>query len=57
MIDVMEPEATAAAWAKRWSFPFPVLLDEDGQVAESYAPPDALPDLPRAAALRVLSGG
>jgi peroxiredoxin len=47
VIDVMEPEATAAAWAKRWSFPFPVLLDADGKVAESYAPPDALPDLPR----------
>jgi peroxiredoxin len=47
IIDVMEPETTAAAWAKKWSFPFPVLLDADGKVAESYAPPDALPDLPR----------
>jgi hypothetical protein len=37
VIDVMEPEATAAAWVKRWSFPFPVLLDEDGKVAESPA--------------------
>ena len=47
VIDVMEPEATAAAWAKKWAFPSPVLLDADGKVAESYAPPAALPDLPR----------
>jgi peroxiredoxin len=48
VIDVMEPEATAAAWARKWAFPFPVLLDADGNVAESYAPPpDVLPDLPR----------
>jgi len=47
IIDVLEPETTAAAWAKKWSFPFPVLFDADGKVAESYAPPDALPDLPR----------
>ena len=37
----------AAGWAKRWKFTFPVLLDPDGKVAERYAPPDALPDLPR----------
>ena len=47
IIDVMEPEATAGGWAQRWQFPFPVLLDPDGKVAESYAPPDTLPDLPR----------
>ena len=29
------------------SFVFPVLLDESGAVSASYAPPDAVPDLPR----------
>jgi peroxiredoxin len=47
VIDVMEAEAIAAAWARKWSFPFPVLLDADGAVAERYAPLDVLPDLPR----------
>jgi hypothetical protein len=47
IIDVMEPEETARAWAQRWKFTFPVLLDADGTVAESYAPAGALPDLPR----------
>jgi len=47
IIDVMEPEATATGWGARWQFPFPVLLDANGKVAESYAPPDAVPDLPR----------
>jgi peroxiredoxin len=47
VIDVMEPETIAAAWAKKLSFPFPVLLDADGKVAENYAPTDVLPDLPR----------
>jgi peroxiredoxin len=28
-------------------FTFPVLLDEDGSVAASYAPEGILPDLPR----------
>ena len=28
-------------------FTFPVLLDEDGSVAASYAPEGVLPDLPR----------
>ncbi len=47
VIDVMEPAAIAAAWAKKAGFTFPVLLDPDGSVAESFGPPDALPDLPR----------
>jgi len=47
IIDVMEtPEATAS-WAQRSKFTFPVILDQDGKVAEAYAPADALPDLPR----------
>jgi hypothetical protein len=28
-------------------YTLPVLLDEDGKAAESYAPPGILPDLPR----------
>ena len=47
VIDVLEtPEATRT-YAERNGFTFPVLLDADGQVAASYAPPDVLPDLPR----------
>ena len=37
----------AKAWAKNAKFMFPVLLDGDGKVAESYAPAGILPDLPR----------
>jgi peroxiredoxin len=47
VIDVMETPAVAGGWAKKAGFRFPVLLDEGGAVAESYAPPEALPDLPR----------
>jgi len=43
----MEPPQVAETWAKKSGFTFPVLLDVDGAVAESYAPPEALPDLPR----------
>ena len=37
----------AEAWARRHKFSFPVLLDPDGKATAPYAPPDALPDLPR----------
>ena len=37
----------AEAWAKKWDFSFPVLLDPDGKATEGYAPPGVLPDLPR----------
>ncbi len=47
IIDVMETPAVAEAWAKRHGFSFPVLLDPDGKATSPYAPPDALPDLPR----------
>jgi len=47
VIDVMEPEATAAAWTKKLGWTIPVLLDADGAVAKSYAPEGVLPDLPR----------
>jgi peroxiredoxin len=47
VIDVMEAPAAAKAWAKSAKFTFPVLLDADGKIAESYAPAGVLPDLPR----------
>lgn len=43
----MEDAETAAKWAKRLKWSIPVLLDEDGSVAASYAPEGILPDLPR----------
>jgi peroxiredoxin len=47
IIDVMEPPAVAAAWARKHAFSFPVLHDPDGKTSSLYAPADALPDLPR----------
>lgn len=47
MIDVKEAPEQAAAYAARSKFTFPVLLDREGRVAASYAPPDVLPDLAR----------
>jgi peroxiredoxin len=47
VIDVLEDEKTAKAWAKRLGWSLPVLLDTDGKVSESYAPEGVLPDLPR----------
>lgn len=47
VIDVMETPEVTAGWARKWKFTFPVLLDQDGKVAETYAPEGALPDLPR----------
>ena len=47
VIDVMEtPEATAT-YVERSGFTFPVLLDADGSVTETYAPEGVLPDLER----------
>ncbi len=43
----MEDAETAAKWASRLEWSIPVLLDEDGSVAASYAPEGVLPDLPR----------
>lgn len=37
----------AAKWAEARKFTFPVLLDTDGAVSASYAPPDLLPELAR----------
>jgi len=44
---VKETKEQTTEYAQRWKFTFPVLLDSDGKVATHYAPPDALPDLPR----------
>ncbi len=43
----MEVPETAASWAKKCKFTFPVLLDPDGTTTERFAPPGVLPDLPR----------
>jgi peroxiredoxin len=47
VVNVKEPKETATKWAEEMGFTFPVLLDEDGSVAATYAPEDVLPDLPR----------
>jgi peroxiredoxin len=47
IIDVMETPEVAKGWAERWEFSFPVLLDPDGKATSLWAPPDAVPDLPR----------
>lgn len=47
VIDVLETPEVAKAWAERWKFSFPVLLDPDGKATTAWAPPDAVPDLPR----------
>ncbi len=47
VIDVKETQEKTAEYARRSKFTFPVLLDTDGKAAALYAPPDALPDLPR----------
>ncbi len=47
VIDVAETKEKTQEYVKRSKDTFPVLLDSDGKVATSYAPPDAKPDLPR----------
>lgn len=47
VIDVKESLEETLAYAGRWKFSFPVLLDSDGQVTAAYAPEGVLPDLPR----------
>lgn len=47
IIDVKENKELVAGTFKKFNFSFPVLLDEDGKVAASYAPPGVLPDLAR----------
>ena len=43
----METPEVAKGWAERWKFSFPVLHDPDGKATALWAPPDAVPDLPR----------
>lgn len=48
IIDVKEPkDLVQAKLQDRFNFTFPVLLDQDGAVAASFAPDDVLPDLAR----------
>lgn len=47
IIDVKESHEITAKWVDRQKFSFPILLDNDGKVSASYAPPDVLPDLAR----------
>ena len=48
IIDVKEPkELVQAKLQEKFNFTFPLLLDLDGAVAASFAPPGVLPDLAR----------
>ncbi len=48
IIDVKEPASLVGTRLRdRFNLTFPILLDEDGQVAGSFAPEDVLPDLAR----------
>lgn len=48
IIDVKEPSSLVQEKMQdRFNFSFPVVLDEDGAVAASFAPEDVLPDLAR----------
>lgn len=48
IVDVKESkELVQEKLQDRFNFTFPVLLDTDGAIAGSYAPPDVLPDLAR----------
>ncbi len=44
VVDVKEDGPTAAGWAKKVEFGFPLLLDESGKVAASYAPAGVVPE-------------
>jgi len=47
IIDVKENKELVENTFKKFNFSFPVLLDEDGKIAASYAPEGVLPDLAR----------
>ncbi|MBJ6367804.1 peroxiredoxin family protein [Snuella sedimenti] len=48
LIDVKEPKnLVQEKLREKYNLSFPILLDEDGLVAASYAPDDVLPDLAR----------
>lgn len=48
VIDVQEPRGKSTRFARRCGYTFPFLMDLDGKVSETYAPPTVQPDLPRA---------
>lgn len=47
MIDVKESKELVSKSTQKFSFSFPVLLDEDGKVSARYAPEGVQPDLAR----------
>jgi len=47
IINVKESVEVATRWADTRKLTFSILMDTDGKVAASYAPPDLLPDLAR----------
>lgn len=47
VVDVGEGRKKTKKWANASGFTFPVLLDEDGKAAASWAPDGVQPDLPR----------
>jgi peroxiredoxin len=44
-INVKEPESLVKRFAKKHSFSFPILLDENGEVATRYTPTGVMPDI------------
>lgn len=47
IIDVKENKELVKKTFGKFNFSFPVLLDEEGKTAATFAPPDVLPDLAR----------
>ena len=48
IVDIGEQDAPISKFAKKYALSCPVLLDRDGKIAQSYAPPaDVAPDLKR----------
>ncbi len=47
IINVKESVEVATQWADTRKLTFPILMDTNGKVSASYAPPDLLPDLAR----------
>jgi alkyl hydroperoxide reductase subunit AhpC len=47
IIDVKEGKEVTRKWVEARKITFPVLLDMEGTVSASYAPPEVLPDLAR----------
>jgi len=47
IVDVREDEELVRGWRDRLEMTVPVLLDAEGAVAASYAPPEFVPEMPR----------